>query len=232
MCCEHHPQAGSCIQCVPIFHGLTVEEVTILQQVTHSRSYNKGDYIFREGEPSHTLYVVHEGLIKISKLSAEGKEQIIRLLFPGDFFGQLALLEKKNQYAHAEVLEKTTICQIHKEDFIPVLERNPDMAIRFMMALSERIYQADEWIGTISLMEVERRLARALLIFYERSQKGKQPFALPISKKDFASLIGTTPETLSRKLVHFESLNLLTLAGRKEIQIKNPQGLADVVGLN
>jgi len=228
--CDHHNQAETCVRHVPIFSEMTDEEADLLQKVTHHHGYEKGEYIFQEGDPSNTLFVVHEGLIKLSKLSDEGKEQIIRLLFPGDFFGQFSLLENKNHYANAEVLEPTTVCQIHREDFIPVLERNPAMAVRFLLALSERLQQADEWITTISLLEVERRLAKALLLFYEKNQITHRQILLPISKKDFASLIGTTPETLSRKLVHFESLGLLQLIGKKDIQILDPKGLADLAG--
>ncbi|MBP1932355.1 Crp/Fnr family transcriptional regulator [Ammoniphilus resinae] len=230
MSCDHQNHAETCVRHVPVFTEMTDEEAELLQKVTYRHCYDKGEYIFQEGDPSNTLFVVHEGLIKLSKLSDEGKEQIIRLLFPGDFFGQFSLLENKNHYANAEVLEPTTVCEIHREDFIPVLERNPAMAIRFLLALSERLHQADEWISTISLLEVERRLAKALLLFHEKTKINHQQVLLPISKKDFASLIGTTPETLSRKLVYFESLGFLRLIGKKDVQILDPKGLLDLAG--
>lgn len=228
MNCLCHTPTGSCVRNVPIFKGLNDDEICLIQQAVVSQIFRKGAFIFQEGEPSESLYIVHKGLVKVSKFSDDGKEQIIRLLFPGDFFGQYALLEKKQHYAHAEVLEESAVCLIHKEDFRAILERNPNIAMKYMMVLSERLQAADEWIGAISLMEVERRLAKALLSFYEKEQR--QQFDLPVSKKDFASLIGTTPETLSRKLVSLQSLNVLTLKGRKGIELLAVDKLQEIAG--
>jgi CRP-like cAMP-binding protein len=228
MSCHNH-QKGSCVRSVPVFKGLNNEEVDALNQVVKSRTYHKGEFIFREGDSSDTLYVVHKGTIKVSKVTEEGKEQIIRILFPGDFFGQYALLENKKHYADAEVLEDTTVCHLHKNDFKIILERNPAMAMNFMMALSELLQIADEWIGTISLLEVERRLAKALLLFFER-ENGGEYFQLPVPKKDFASLIGATPETLSRKLVHLQSLQVLELDGRRGIRLLDVEKLKEIAG--
>ncbi|HLO13108.1 MAG TPA: Crp/Fnr family transcriptional regulator [Pseudoneobacillus sp.] len=229
MCCEKHHQGGSCVRTVPVFKGLTNEEVQELTEVVKSQTYTKGEFIFREGELSDALVVVHKGTIKVSKVSDEGKEQILHILFPGDFFGQYALLDNKMHYADAEVLEETTVCLLHKNDFKVILERNPAMAMNFMLALSELLQMADEWIGTISLLEVERRLAKALLVFYEK-ENGEEFFQLPVPKKDFASLIGATPETLSRKLVQLQSNDVLELDGRRGIRILNLEKLKELAG--
>jgi CRP-like cAMP-binding protein len=229
MCCEKHQQTDSCVRYVPVFKGLNNDEVQDLSQVVKSRTYSKGDYIFREGDVSEALVVVHKGTIKVSKVSDEGKEQIIRILFPGDFFGQYALLDNKQHYADAEVLEETTACLLHKTDFKVILERNPSMALNFMMALSDMLQIADEWIGTISLLEVERRLAKALLLFYEKEYEGEF-FQLPVPKKDFASLIGATPETLSRKLVNLQNEQVIELEGRRSIRILDIEKLKLIAG--
>lgn len=223
MTCGSTSNQFTCVKNVPIFKELNEEELTVLQKTVRHQTYQKGEYIFQEDEPSNTLYVVHTGMVKLVKLSEEGKEQIIRILFPGDFFGQYALLENKHHYANAEVLVEAKVCLIHKDDFRTVLERNPSMALKYMMVLSERLQLADEWIGAISLMEVEKRLAKALLAFFQKEQKDE--FDLPVSKKDFASLIGTTPETLSRKLVSLQSQKVLQLNGRKTIRLLSLEAL-------
>jgi CRP/FNR family transcriptional regulator, anaerobic regulatory protein len=213
------------ISLVPIFQGLNEEEMNLLQKVTQIREYRKGDVIFREGDPSETLYIIDEGLIKITKVAEDGKEQIVRLLFPNDFFGQSAMLQTDNHYANAVAIDDTVIYTIQKHDFINTLERNHKMALRFMRALNERIYQADEWMSLLSLMEVEQRLASVLLLFNNRIHSNNGQFKLPITKKVLASLIGTTPETISRKFVKFVSENLIELNGQREIHILDLEGL-------
>jgi len=227
MSCVHH-ENHSCIHRVPIFEQLTDQEIEVVAAAVQSRRYRKGELIFHEGERSDQLYIVNEGILKLSKLSDEGKEQIIRFLFPGDFFGQFALLQEKKHYANAEVLSPAIICTIHKQDFQPIMEQNARMAYRFLLAVSERLAQADDWMGTLSLMETDRRLAKLLMLFYERNH-AQAEIVLPVQKKELAALLGTTPETLSRKLASLESQGLLTVT-RGSVIIHQPQRLSELAG--
>lgn len=216
-CCSH---GSSCITSVPVFKGMNKEDLQLLQTVTRSRHFLKGEFIFREGERSETLFVVNEGLIKLTKMSAEGKEQIVRLLFPGDFFGLFSLLRNENHYANAEVIgNPTVICSIEKGDFLRTMEKNADLSYRFLLAVNDRLYEADESVGFLSLMEVEQRLARALVLFHDKLNACNGTFTLPITKKDLAGYIGTTPESISRKLLAFMSQKLIAMDGRRQIQI-------------
>jgi len=225
--CEHSPASAdnTCIRIVPIFQGLQETEILALHNVTRQKKYRKGEFIFRDGEDSHMLYVVNQGVVKISKLTESGKEQIIRFLFKGDFFGQFALLQNKKHYAHAEVLEASTVCQIHQQDFHAILKSNPDMAYRFLLAVSERLQQADEWISTISLLEVERRLARILLLFHSKSGVSQHILQLPVAKKELAHWLGTTPETISRKFSQLEEQGILALDSHNQIRILDMERL-------
>jgi CRP-like cAMP-binding protein len=221
----------TCLSLVPVFQGMSSEDVLKLQNVTNSRCFKKGEFIFREGDRSETLFIIRKGLIKLSKVSEEGKEQIIRLLFQGDFFGQFALLQNESHYANAEALEETIVCSIEKQPFVNALERNPTMAFHFIHALNKRLFLADEWMSLISLMDVEQRLARVILLFYEKLDVSHDQFTLPISKRDLASLIGTTPETLSRKLVLFVAKQAIQLKQRRDIQVVDYQRLKKIAGL-
>lgn len=229
MACNHYcSQQSPCITTVPVFKGLDDSELLMLQNVTRSRSFQKGEFIFREGEQSETLLIVNEGLIKLTKNSPDGKEQIIRLLFPGDFFGLFALLRDEKHYMNAEALGKTVICYIDKKDFLQTMAKNADMALRLVVALNDRLYEADESVGFLSLMNVEERLARSLILFYEKMQAYHGAFSLPITKKDLASFIGTTPETVSRKLLSFVSKNMISLIGQRQIEILDMEKLKQI----
>ncbi|WP_248737624.1 Crp/Fnr family transcriptional regulator [Neobacillus rhizosphaerae] len=192
----------------------------MLQKVTRSNQFLKGEYIFRVGEQSEKLFVVNEGLIKLTIMSLEGKEQIVRLLFPGDFFGLFSILKNEKHYINAEAIGiPTVICSIDKKDFLQTMENNAGLAYRFLLAVNDRLYEADESVGFLSLMEVEQRLARALILFHEKMNAGNEAFTLPITKKDLASYIGTTPESVSRKLLEFMSQKWIVMDGRRKIQI-------------
>lgn len=220
MCCDHCcSHESSCITTVPVFKGMNTADLQLLQKVTRSRSFFKGEFIFRDGESSETLFVVNEGLIKLTKMSAEGKEQIVRLLFPGDFFGLFSLLRNGKHYVNAEAVGNTVICYIEKRDFLKTMENNADMSYRFLLAVNDKLYEADESVGNLSLMEVEQRLARALILFHDKMKAKNGVFTLPITKKDLAGYIGTTPESVSRKLLSFMSQKLIDLDGRRQIRI-------------
>jgi len=232
MRCNHCTHESSCITTVPVFRGLSEAEILPLRKVTHSRSFPKGAFIFREGEHSDTLFLVQEGLIKLTKTSAEGKEQIVRLLFPGDFFGLFSLLRNEKQYANAEAVRSTVICAIDKTDFLKTIENHSGLSFRFLKAVNDRLYEADESVGNLSLLAVEQRLARALILFYEKIGEPLQTaFTLPISKKDLASFIGTTPESVSRKLLYLMSQKFIRLDGTKRVEILEMSLLKELAGL-
>jgi len=230
-CCSHQ---SSCITSVPVFKGMKEADLQLLQKVTRSRHFLKGEFIFREGERSETLFVVNEGLIKLTKMSAGGKEHIVRLLFPGDFFGLFSLLKSEKHYVNAEAIggSPTVICYIEKKDFLKTMENNADLSFRFLLTVNDRLYEADESVGFLSLMEVEQRLARALILFHDKLNARNGTFTLPITKKDLASYIGTTPESVSRKLLAFMSQKLIAMDGRRNIQILELGQLKQMAEMN
>lgn len=235
MCCDHCcSHESSCISSVPVFKGMNTSDLQLLQKVTRSCSFLKGEFIFREGERSETLFVVNEGLIKLTKMSVDGKEQIVRLLFPGDFFGLFSLLRNEKHYVNAEAvgMSPTVICYIEKRDFLKTMEKNADMSYRFLLAVNDKLYEADESVGFLSLMEVEQRLARALILFHDKMNATNGTFTLPITKKDLASYIGTTPESVSRKLLSFMSQKLIDMDGRRQIQILELDQLKQIAEIN
>jgi CRP/FNR family transcriptional regulator len=211
---------------------MNTANLQLLQKVTRSRHFLKGEFIFREAERSETLFVVNEGLIKLTKMSAEGREQIVRLLFPGDFFGLFSLLRNEKHYLNAEAVGKTVICYIEKKDFLKTMENNVDLSYRFLLAVNDKLYEADESVSLLSLMEVEQRLARALVIFHDKMNAINGTFALPITKKDLASYISTTPESVSRKLLSFVSQKLIDMDGRRQIQILELDQLKQLAGMD
>ncbi|MEH7075563.1 Crp/Fnr family transcriptional regulator [Neobacillus drentensis] len=233
MCCDQRcTHDSSCLASVPVFNGMNETDLQQLQKVTRSKQLVKDEFIFQEGERSEMLFVVNEGLIKLTKISPEGKEQIVRLLFPGDFFGLFSLLRNEKHYMNAVAVSSSTVCYMEKKDFLITMEKNAGLAYRFLLAVNDRLYEADESVGFLSLMEVEQRLARALILFHDKLNAKEGTFDLPITKKDLASYIGTTPESISRKLLSFMSKKWISMNGRRQIQILELDKLRVLSGIS
>ena len=123
-CCHTHIQGHdnkvksqkSCISLVPIFNHLENHQMEEIIKVIKSVSYKKGEIIYRAGDQSDSLYIVSSGKIKIYRLSESGKEQLLHILLPGDFTGELALFRESVHESFAEAMEDTSICMITRSD--------------------------------------------------------------------------------------------------------------------
>jgi len=101
--------------------------------------YEKGELLFSQGDPGMYLYIVRSGRVKLYTVSAEGRQQIIRILEHGDFFGELALFQDRQQLCYAEAMEASGICLLPRDDFRALLERKPKIALSLLTAMSTRL---------------------------------------------------------------------------------------------
>lgn len=226
MICDHMKN-DTCFSKVSFFQHLDPADAALLTSLLHTRKYHKGDYVVQEGERSDTLFVIHQGSVKLSKYNENGKEHIIRFLFSGDFFGQSSLLHQTPHQSNAEVLETSAICSIRKQDFDRLLEHDPKLAYHFLLAITSLLSETDEWNSSLSAMTTEQKIAKLLLDFHTRNH-AKHEIRLPVFKKDMALLLGITPETLSRKLNILQHQQLLQVNGN-EIRILQLQELKDMI---
>lgn len=230
--CTHCGDQHYCIDNVPIFHDLLPDEKESILNSSNHKNYKKGEIIFTPGGSFDDLFVVNKGTVKISKISALGKEQILRLLKPGDFMGELSLFSRSIHSNTAEALENTEICIIQGRKIRELLLQKPEIALKFLQKYAEKIEESEELIEQIGLRDVEQRIANYLLLEIEKSQimntKGEYEITLPVTKGDLASLIGTTQETLSRKLSLFQDNGWIKLKGQRIISIIDIDSLEDL----
>lgn len=224
--CSHNSegQKKSCIENVPIFSSLTKEEMLDVSMTATHRKYNKGETIYLEGELSEKLFVINIGKVKISKLSEDGKEQIIRILQVGDFMGELSLFTNSTLKNNAEAIEGTTMCIIDSEKINDLIEKRPSIALKIMKELSMRLEKTESLIESLGLRDVEQRAADILL----RMADENNVINLSVSKKDLAAHIGMSQETLSRKLTNFQEKGLIRQEGQRKIIILNREALEDI----
>ena len=214
----------NCITRVPIFSNLTHEEMMEVARITSDKTYEKGEMIYTAGDKGERLYVIHEGKVKITRVSEAGKEQIIRVLGSGEFLGELSLFSPEPLTDNAEVLEKTTLCLIDGTNLKQLMTKYPPVTWKIMEELSQRLRKAENLIENISIHGVEKRLAGTLI----HMANGNGEVLLTMSKKDLASHMGMSQETLSRKLTVFQEMGLIKLVGHKKIHILNLEGLEEI----
>ena len=218
MTCNHHPkESDNCIQWVPIFSNLSEEEMLEVAYITHEARFDKGSFVYMADDPGGKLFVLHKGKVKISRIGQNGKEQVLRIVEPGEFMGELNLFRTNKIVDNAEVLEPTVMCLIEAEPLKALMAKYPSIAFKVMEVLSQRLNQAETLIENINLYTVEQRIAHQLLHLSE----GKRSIHLKMSKGDLASQMGMSQETLSRKLSAFQDLGWIDLEGQRIIHIKN-----------
>ena len=163
--------------------------------------------------------------MKLSRLSESGKEQILRIAGPGDFFGELALFSRLPASTQAQAMDDLVMCVIDGERLKGLLEKYPHIALKVMEELSARLETAENMIESLALHSVDQRIAQALL------QYGADQFELPISKGDLAASLGMTQETLSRKLSAWQVQGLIRQTGQRGIEILDRESLKELADL-
>jgi CRP/FNR family transcriptional regulator len=225
MNCEcHEKEEKTCIEIVPIFNSLTYEEKVEVAKIITDRTFEKGQMIYMAGDRGEKLYVIHKGKVKITRLSETGKEQVIRILGPGEFMGELSLFSSSSLTGNGEALDKTTVCIIDGEKLKGLMKKYPTIAFKVLEELSKRLEKAENLIENLSLHGVEKRLAKTLL----NMANGKEELILKMSKRDLASYMGMSQETLSRKLTYFQDMGLIKLIGHRRIILLDIEALEKI----
>ncbi len=208
---------------IPLFEGLPQEHLRDLAAIAGELTLRKREAIFHEGQPGKGFYVVVSGRVKIFKLSAEGKEQILHIFGAGEPFGEVPVFAGRNFPANAESMEECRLLFFPRDSFVALIKRNPTIALNMLAVLSRRLRVFSSLIEDLSLKEVPGRLA-AYLLYLAGKEGGAKELELTITKAQLAGLLGTIPETLSRILGKMTAQGLIESDGRK-IRILDPEGL-------
>lgn len=211
---------------LPLFQGLERKHYENLAMILVDQVFKKGEDIFFEDDEGTGFYVIISGRVKIFKLSAEGKEQILHIFGPGEPFGEAAVFTGRRFPANAQAMEETRAFFFPRAEFIELIRKDPSLALNMLAVLSQRLRRFSILIENLSLKEVPGRLAAHLLYLSEK-EKGSTLLTLEISKNQLASLLGTIPETLSRILARMEKEKLIKSEG-KCITILNRQRLEEI----
>ena len=208
------------------FQGLRQDQLEKINAIAGLRQYLKGECIFFEGDVADGFYIVVTGRVKISKVSLEGREQILHIFGPGEPFGEAAVFCEQPFPANAEALIATQLLFLPRIEFVNLIRRHPSMALNMLAVLSQRLKAFTLQIENLSLKEVPGRLSSYLLLALKEQwsdQDDQTVITLPISKGQLASLLGTTPETLSRILTKMSAEKLIKVQGSKIELLDQPK---------
>ncbi len=207
------------------FENLPQRQRDALLNIGRELSFGKGDMIFFEGDPGKGFFVVAAGKVKVFKVAASGKEQILHIFGEGETFGEVPVFYGTPFPASAEALTSVSVMFFPREAFIELLEKNVSIALGMLAVLSKKLRGFARKIEDLSLKEVPARLA-GYLLYLNEEQQGEGKVILGISKGQLASLLGTSPETLSRIFTRMAAEGLIEVDGRA-ITLRDKKRLAE-----
>jgi len=220
----------------PLFSGLDRDQYEKISAISVYRSFPKGSLIFSEGDDAAGFFIVDQGSVKVFKSSRDGKEQILHMLGPGEPFGEVPVFSGGSFPANAQAVSLARTIFIQRESFIDLITKNPSLAMNMLGVLSLRLRQFTVQVENLSLKEVPERLAGYLLYLSEKQglskkqglsekQGNSRRIELDMSKGQLASLLGATPETLSRIFLKMSQQGLIRVNGAA-IEILQVEALA------
>ncbi|HPE98516.1 MAG: Crp/Fnr family transcriptional regulator [Chitinophagales bacterium] len=224
--CEHCKNRSS-----TLFHFCHTNETEVINENKTCALYKKGQVVFHEGANSYGLYCLNSGKVKLYKMGPDGKEQILKIVTPGDFIGYGALLSSAPYRVTAEVIQDAVICFVPKEIITQMFKENPNFSEGMVKLLTKTLDETVEKMADIAYKPVRGRIAEALLILKETYKDDNNPDGvINITREDLASYVGTVKETAIRVLKDFKEEGLIVTESHS-IKIIDPKGLTRVCEL-
>ncbi|WP_298496845.1 Crp/Fnr family transcriptional regulator [uncultured Algibacter sp.] len=223
---------SKCEQCIikqfNSLKSLTKNELVRISSCKTSRFIKKGEVIFDEGEAVNGVYCIKDGICKLSKLSENGKDQIVKMVVKGQLLGQRSLISGESSNLQAVALNDMEVCFIPKSEIIADLQKNPKFSFDVLQDMANDLKEADDIIVNMAQKSVKQRLAETLIYIYESF--GVNPdgtLSVLLSREDYANIVGTATESAIRVLSQFKKEGLISTVG-KFIKIENINGLKRV----
>lgn len=199
---NHH-----CVKSVPLFASLSSSDLAQVEKIVHHKVFKKGEVVINPMSRDPKLVIIAKGEIKMYQLSSTGKEQLLRVVEPGGYEGEKEIFGVVNDSLYGEALSESTICFLNKSEFTTLLLTHPQLSLSLLQINAEKERKIEYQTRFLMMEDVSRRLVNYLMDL-SKSYKSNL-IKLPMKSKDLATFIGTTPETLSRKLKLLESKGLI-----------------------
>mgnify|MGYP001587376325 CR=1 FL=1 len=198
---------------IPIFSMLNASDMEEVKPYLIPAKFKKKEVIFSEGDPSDWLYVVTKGKVKITKLSQSGREIILEIIPPMDFFGGVAVMRGFPYPANAVAMDDAELLKISRSNLMRILDRFPNLMYCMAMNIGDRIKGSHEALKNIAVEKVESRIASLLIKLADKAgSKTDDSVAIDmkLTKQDIAEMVGTTVETSIRTMSKFKKLGIVS----------------------
>jgi len=199
---------------VPLFAGLSSEALAEVEQHGSVKSFRKGAIVINQDDQTYSLYVILSGSVKVFISGEDGREAVLNYQGAGDYFGDLALIDKQPRVA--SVMTTATFMIISREDFLTCLSRNPEIAINLIKPMTERMRMLAQNVSSLALLDVYGRVARVLL--QQASEKDGVLVTGKITQQEIADMVGASRAMVSRILKDLKAGGDISV-DRKQITI-------------
>ena len=215
------------IQMMPHFAGLSSAEYDSIKQYFYEKKVSRSEILLFEGDSADTLFFVIEGVVKVFKTSAEGKEQIFQIIPPSESFNDVPVFTGESNLASAEAMSNVIICAIKKSDMEKIIRENPQVATNVIRILSERVTQLVSLVEDLSFRNVTGRVAKVLLEYAGNGADEKPR----LTQQEMAAMIGTAREMVGRSLKILEEEGSIRMEHNRVV-ITNQETLMALAGTN
>ena len=217
----------SLVRSLPIFEKMSDAALDQILSRAASRRYAQGEAVFEQGGPATAFFVLLHGRLKVTQLTVDGQQVIVRMVNPGDLFGIARALQRTDYPGTATAASESVALSWPMDLWGPFMEAHPTLAVNAMHTVGGRLQEAHTRLREMATEEVERRVAHAVLRLVQQSGKKEASgirIDFPVSRQDIAEMTGTTLHTVSRILSAWEGVGLVE-GGRQKLLVRDPHRL-------
>ncbi|GGD47261.1 Crp/Fnr family transcriptional regulator [Muriicola marianensis] len=209
--------------------AMSKEELKRVSDTKTTKIIKKGDPIFSEGEKLNGVFCVRDGVSKLSKLSANGKDQIVKLASKGEVMGQRSVIAEESSNLSAVAVSDMEVCYIPKEGIVDALHQNPNFTVEVLRHMAHDLREADDVIVNMSQKTVKQRIAEAFLYLRDNFGEDAEGYlSITLSREDIANVVGTATESCIRIISEFKKKKYIKTSGKK-IGVQDEKKLRDLV---
>jgi CRP-like cAMP-binding protein len=205
------------LRAIPLFRDLGEKDLADIAGLLIDRKFPRDAVIYEDGSMGDYMYIIQEGQVKVTKMSEDGREKILEILGPGDFHGEMALLDRAPRSASAKTTTPCVLLALSRQDFLGLLKQNHEVTLELIRVLARRLRETDEQIKGLLFERVEGRTRRLLARLAKEPVPGREDrmATSPITHQQLADLVGTSRETITRVVKELKDEGWLEQEGKR-----------------